>query len=142
MTIDIEDTRRTAAVFDSIDQAIGHTPLVRLNRITDGITATVYVKLEYLNPGGSVKDRAALFMLDAAEAAGELRPGGVVVEATSGNTGIGLAAIAAARGYRTVVVVPDKSSRDKIALLRAYGAEVSPEGGGVRAGFRLTYRDL
>ncbi|WP_405145683.1 pyridoxal-phosphate dependent enzyme [Nocardia salmonicida] len=130
MTIDIEDTRRTAAVFDSIDQAVGHTPLVRLNRITDGITATVYVKLEYLNPGGSVKDRAALFMLDAAEAAGELRPGGVVVEATSGNTGIGLAAIAAARGYRTVVVVPDKSSRDKIALLRAYGAEVHVTPGG------------
>ncbi|MGW6620321.1 PLP-dependent cysteine synthase family protein [Nocardia sp. NPDC055002] len=130
MTIDIEHTVRTATVFDSIDQAIGHTPLVRLNRITDDIAATVYVKLEYLNPAGSVKDRAALFMLDAAEAAGELRPGGVVVEATSGNTGIGLAAIAAARGYRTVVVVPDKSSRDKIALLRAYGAEVHVTPGG------------
>ncbi|MGW0324628.1 PLP-dependent cysteine synthase family protein [Nocardia sp. NPDC003183] len=130
MTIDIDHTVRTATVFDSIDQAIGHTPLVRLNRITDDIAATVYVKLEYLNPAGSVKDRAALFMLDAAEAAGELRPGGVVVEATSGNTGIGLAAIAAARGYRTVVVVPDKSSRDKIALLRAYGAEVHVTPGG------------
>lgn len=130
MTIDIAHPIRTAAVFDSIDQAVGHTPLVRLNRITDGATATVYVKLEYLNPGGSVKDRAALSMLDAAEAAGELRPGGVVVEATSGNTGIGLSAIAAARGYRTVVVVPDKSSRDKIALLRAYGAEVHVTPGG------------
>ncbi|MFF2083141.1 PLP-dependent cysteine synthase family protein [Nocardia sp. NPDC058176] len=130
MTIDIGQSTRTAAVFESIDQAVGHTPLVRLNRITEGIAATVYVKLEYLNPGGSVKDRAARNMLDTAEAAGELRPGGVVVEATSGNTGIGLAAIAAARGYRTVVVVPDKSSRDKIALLRAYGAEVHVTPGG------------
>ncbi|MFC6010593.1 PLP-dependent cysteine synthase family protein [Nocardia lasii] len=130
MTIDIARTHDTTSVFDSIDQAVGHTPLVRLNRITDGAAAAVYVKLEYLNPGGSVKDRAALFMLDAAEAAGELRPGGVVVEATSGNTGIGLAAIAAARGYRTVVVVPDKSSREKIALLRAYGAEVHVTPGG------------
>ncbi|MGW5311203.1 pyridoxal-phosphate dependent enzyme [Nocardia thailandica] len=130
MTIDIERPRTGTAVFGSIDAAIGGTPLVRLNRVTDGIAATVYVKLEYLNPGGSVKDRAARSMLDAAEAAGELRPGGVIVEATSGNTGIGLASIAAARGYRIVVVVPDKSSREKIALLRAYGAEVHVTPGG------------
>ncbi|UGT61552.1 PLP-dependent cysteine synthase family protein [Nocardia asteroides] len=121
---------RGAGVYESVDAAIGNTPLVRLNRVTEGITATVYVKLEYLNPGGSVKDRAARGMIDAAEASGALRPGGVVVEATSGNTGIGLVAIAAARGYRTIVVVPDKSSREKVALLRAYGAEVHVTPGG------------
>ncbi|MGV9675816.1 PLP-dependent cysteine synthase family protein [Nocardia sp. NPDC003482] len=117
-------------VFDSVAAAIGNTPLVRLNRITEGIAATVYLKLEYLNPLGSVKDRAALAMIEAAEAAGELRPGGTVVEATSGNTGIALAAIAAARGYRSVVVVPDKSSAEKLALLRAYGVEVHVTPGG------------
>ncbi|MEV0354553.1 pyridoxal-phosphate dependent enzyme [Nocardia sp. NPDC050697] len=122
--------RPRAGVYESVDAAIGGTPLVRLNRVTDGIAATVYVKLEYLNPGGSVKDRAALGMIDAAEASGVLRPGGTVVEATSGNTGIGLVAIAAARGYRTIVVVPDKSSREKVALLRAYGAEVHVTPGG------------
>ncbi|MFI9509748.1 PLP-dependent cysteine synthase family protein [Nocardia sp. NPDC052566] len=121
-------------VYDSIVEAIGNTPLVRLNRIVDGSAATVYVKLEYLNPGGSVKDRAARAMILAAEDAGELRPGGTVVEATSGNTGIGLAAIAAARGYRTIVVVPDKSSREKIALLRAHGVEVHVTPGGRPAG--------
>lgn len=115
---------RAAGVFDSVAEAIGHTPLVRLNRVVDDIAATVYVKLEYLNPGGSVKDRAALGMLLAAEQAGELRPGGTVVEASSGNTGLGLAALAAARGYRTVVVVPDRVSAEKKALLRAHGAEV------------------
>ncbi|MEC3955536.1 pyridoxal-phosphate dependent enzyme [Nocardia sp. CDC153] len=113
-----------AGVFDSVAEAIGHTPLVRLNRVVDDIRATVYVKLEYLNPGGSVKDRAALGMLLAAERAGELRPGGTVVEASSGNTGLGLAALAAARGYRTIVVVPDRVSAEKKALLRAHGAEV------------------
>ncbi|GAB0101883.1 cystathionine beta-synthase [Nocardia sp. JMUB6875] len=117
-------TTRAAGVFDSVADAIGHTPLVRLNRVTDDIRATVYVKLEYLNPGGSVKDRAALGMLLAAERDGELRPGGTVVEASSGNTGLGLAALAAARGYRTVVVVPDRVSEEKKALLRAHGAEV------------------
>lgn len=114
----------TAGVFDSFADAIGNTPLVRLNRVVDDIRATVYVKLEYLNPGGSVKDRAARAMLLAAEEAGELRPGGTVVEASSGNTGLGLAALAAARGYRTIVVVPDKVSAEKKALLRAHGAEV------------------
>ncbi|MEV6772638.1 pyridoxal-phosphate dependent enzyme [Nocardia sp. NPDC051030] len=116
--------RVAAGVFDSVTDAVGNTPLVRLNRVVDDIRATVYVKLEYLNPGGSVKDRAARGMLLAAEASGELRPGGTVVEATSGNTGLGLAAIAAARGYRSIVVVPDKVSEEKKALLRAHGAEV------------------
>lgn len=119
-----------AGAYDSVDAAIGNTPLVRLNRVTEGIAATVYVKLEYLNPGGSVKDRAARAMVDAAEASGELRPGGTIVEATSGNTGVGLATIAAARGYRSVVVVPDKTSREKVALLRAYGARVHVTPGG------------
>ncbi|MFD8250267.1 PLP-dependent cysteine synthase family protein [Nocardia sp. NPDC059691] len=121
---------RTSGVFDSVTDAIGNTPLVRLNRVTEGITATVYVKLEYLNPLGSVKDRAARSMIDAAEASGELRPGGTVVEATSGNTGIALTAIAATRGYRTIVVVPDKTSEEKLALLRAYGAQVRVTPGG------------
>ncbi|GAB2527364.1 PLP-dependent cysteine synthase family protein [Nocardia heshunensis] len=119
-----EVSAKALGVFDSVAEAIGHTPLVRLNRVVDDIAATVYVKLEYLNPGGSVKDRAALGMLLAAERAGELRPGGTVVEASSGNTGLGLAALAAARGYRTVVVVPDRVSAEKKALLRAHGAEV------------------
>lgn len=122
---------RQLGVFDSVADAIGNTPLIRLNRVTEGITATVYLKLEYLNPFGSVKDRAARAMIDAAEAAGELRPGGTVVESTSGNTGIALAAIAASRGYRTIVVVPDKSSAEKLALLRAYGVEVHVTAGGL-----------
>ncbi|WP_405133812.1 pyridoxal-phosphate dependent enzyme [Nocardia sp. NBC_01388] len=113
-----------AGVYDSLADAVGNTPLVRLNRVTDDITATVYAKLEYLNPGGSVKDRAARAMLLAAEESGELGAGGTVVEASSGNTGLGLAALAAARGYRTIVVVPDRVSREKVALLRAHGAEV------------------
>ncbi|MCU1647594.1 MAG: putative cystathionine beta-synthase [Nocardia sp.] len=115
---------RAAGVYDSFADAIGNTPLVRLNRVTGDITATVYVKLEYLNPGGSVKDRAARAMLLAAEESGELRPGGTVVEASSGNTGLGLAAVAASRGYRTIVVVPDRVSGEKVQLLRAHGAEV------------------
>ena len=128
------DNRKSDAlgfgVYESVADAIGNTPLVRLNSVTDGVAATVYVKLEYLNPGGSVKDRAALSMIRAAEAAGDLRPGGTVVEGTSGNTGVGLAMIAASRGYRTVVVVPDKTSVEKIALLRAHGAEVRVTPGG------------
>ncbi|MFT4233823.1 MAG: pyridoxal-phosphate dependent enzyme [Microbacterium sp.] len=103
---------------------VGDTPLVRLNSVTAGIDATVLVKLEYLNPGGSSKDRIAKRILDAAEASGELRPGGVIVEPTSGNTGVGLALYAQQRGYRCVFVVPDKVADDKIAVLRAYGAEV------------------
>ncbi len=121
----------TLGVFDSIADAVGNTPLVRLNAVTDGIAATVYAKLEFLNPGGSVKDRAALAMIRAAEESGELGPGGTVVEGTSGNTGVGLSLIAAARGgYRSVVVVPDKTSAEKIALLRAHGATVHVTPGG------------
>ncbi|GIM89877.1 PLP-dependent cysteine synthase family protein [Paractinoplanes toevensis] len=115
----------------SVLDAVGNTPLIRLTRVTAGIDAAVHLKAEFLNPGGSVKDRAALSMVDAAEATGELRPGGVIVEGTSGNTGIGLAMIAAQRGYRALVVVPDKSSGEKLAALRAYGAEVIVTTGGV-----------
>jgi cystathionine beta-synthase len=111
-------------VYESITDAIGHTPLVRLNAAADAGKARIYLKLEYLNPGGSVKDRAAREMVVAAEAAGLLRPGATIVEGTSGNTGIGLALIAAARGYRVITVLPDKTSSDKTDLLRALGAEV------------------
>src|SRR3954454_14782514 len=103
---------------------IGDTPLVKLNRLTEGIAATVLAKVEYLNPGGSVKDRIALRMIEDAEAAGLLRPGGTIVEPTSGNTGVGLALVAQRRGYRCVFVCPDKVSEDKQNVLRAYGAEV------------------
>ncbi|HEY1969570.1 MAG TPA: cystathionine beta-synthase [Pseudonocardia sp.] len=103
---------------------VGGTPLVKLNKVTQGLRALVLAKVEYLNPGGSVKDRIALRMIDAAEASGELRPGGTIVEPTSGNTGIGLAMIAQRRGYQCVFVCPDKVSEDKRNVLRAYGAQV------------------
>jgi cystathionine beta-synthase len=108
----------------TVVELIGNTPLVRLNRVTDGIAATVLAKVEYLNPGGSVKDRIAVRMIDAAEKEGLLQPGGTIVEPTSGNTGIGLALVAQQRGYRCVFVCPDKVSEDKRNVLRAYGAEV------------------
>ncbi len=109
---------------DSLVDLIGNTPLLRLHRVTQDITATVLAKVEYFNPGGSVKDRIAVRMIDAAEKSGELPPGGTIVEPTSGNTGIGLAIVAQQRGYHCVFVCPDKVSRDKIDTLRAYGAEV------------------
>ena len=104
--------------------AIGNTPLVKLNKVTDGAACLVLAKVEYMNPGGSVKDRPALAMLDEAERAGLLKPGGTIVEPTSGNTGSGLAMAAAIRGYRCILVMPDKMSREKVDLLKAYGAEV------------------
>jgi cystathionine beta-synthase len=111
-------------VLDSFLDAVGHTPLVRLHSVTRGVKPTVLAKLEMLNPGGSVKDRIGLPMIEAAERAGKLRPGGTIVEPTSGNTGHGLAIAAAIRGYRCIFVMPDKMSQEKISLLRAYGAEV------------------
>jgi len=111
-------------VANSLIDLIGNTPLVRLNRVTDGIEATVLAKVEYFNPGGSSKDRIAVGMINAAEKAGTLKPGGTIVEPTSGNTGVGLALVAQQRGYDCVFVCPDKVSPDKIAALRAYGAEV------------------
>lgn len=109
---------------NSVVDLVGNTPLVKLNTVTKGIAATVLVKLEYLNPGGSIKDRIAVKIIDAAEAEGKLRPGGTIVEPTSGNTGVGLALVAQQRGYKCIFVVPDKVGEDKRNVLAAYGAEV------------------
>lgn len=109
---------------DNVVELIGNTPLVRLRQVADGLAVPVLAKVEYLNPGGSVKDRIALKMVTAAERAGALRPGGTIVEPTSGNTGVALALVAQRRGYRCVFVCPDKVSEDKRNVLRAYGAEV------------------
>ena len=114
-------------VHDSLIELVGNTPLVRLRRVTRELGAgapAVIAKVEYFNPGGSVKDRIALRMVAAAEASGELRPGGTIIEPTSGNTGVGLAIVAAEKGYRCLFVCPDKVGQDKISVLRAYGAEV------------------
>jgi cysteine synthase A len=113
-----------ARIYEDVTQLIGNTPLVRLNRITDGAGATVVAKLEFYNPASSVKDRIGVSMIDAAEAAGELKPGGTIVEATSGNTGIALAMVGAARGYRVVLTMPESMNQERRALLRAYGAEL------------------
>jgi cystathionine beta-synthase len=109
---------------ESLIDLIGKTPLVKLQRVTESVAPTVLAKVEYFNPGGSVKDRIAVRMIDAAEASGELKPGGTIVEPTSGNTGIGLAIVAQQRGYSCIFVCPDKVSRDKVNTLRAYGAQV------------------
>lgn len=110
--------------YESVGDLIGNTPLVRLTGVADGVRCPVYAKVEYFNPGGSVKDRIALRMVEEAERSGALRPGGTIVEPTSGNTGVGLAIVAQARGYDCVFVCPDKVSGDKIDVLKAYGAEV------------------
>lgn len=111
-------------VAQTILDTIGDTPLVQLNHVTEGIAATVLAKVEYVNPGGSVKDRIAIKIIDAAEAEGKLKPGGTIVEPTSGNTGVGLALVAQQRGYRCIFVCPDKVGEDKVNVLKAYGAEV------------------
>ncbi|MFQ5423050.1 MAG: cystathionine beta-synthase [Phycisphaerae bacterium] len=110
-------------IYDTILELVGHTPLVRLRKVTAGIACTVAAKVEYMNPGGSVKDRPALRMLDEAEKAGRLKPGGTIIEPTSGNTGAALAMAAAIKGYRCILVMPDKMAPEKFALLRAWGAE-------------------
>ena len=110
--------------FKNILEGIGKTPLVRLNRITRDFTSEIFVKAEFLNPGGSVKDRIGLAMIEAAEREGLLKTGGTIVEATAGNTGVGLALVAAIKNYRCIFVMPDKMSQDKINLLKSYGAEV------------------
>ena len=117
-------TRAGVDIKDSILDAVGHTPLVRLSRLGEGLTPQLVAKVEYMNPGGSIKDRPAVAMIEAAEAAGDLQPGGTIVEPTSGNTGTGLAIAARLKGYRVIAVMPDKMSKEKIDLLRAYGAEV------------------
>lgn len=109
---------------EHIVDLVGNTPLVKLNSVTDGIAATVLAKVEYMNPGGSVKDRIALKMVEAAEASGALQPGGTIVEPTSGNTGVGLALVAQRKGYKCIFVCPDKVSEDKRNVLKAYGAQV------------------
>ena len=111
-------------VFDSILGAIGNTPLVKLSRIGRDLPVPLYAKLEFMNPGGSVKDRVGANIIEQAEKRGELKPSGTIVEATSGNTGVGLAIAAALKGYKTIFVMPDKMSNEKILLLRAYGAKV------------------
>jgi cysteine synthase A len=111
-------------IYSDITQAVGGTPLVRLNRITDGSEATVLAKLEFYNPGSSVKDRIGVAIIDAAERSGELKPGGTIVEATSGNTGIALALVGAARGYKVILTMSESASMERRVLLRAYGAEV------------------
>ncbi|GAA4368149.1 cysteine synthase A [Agromyces bauzanensis] len=123
-----------AKVFDNITQIFGGTPLVRLNRVTDGAAGEVLAKLEFYNPSASVKDRLGVAIVDAAEASGELQPGGTIVEATSGNTGIALAMIGAARGYRVIIAMPETMSRERRGLLRAYGAELvlTPGGEGMK----------
>ena len=121
-----------AAVYGDITEAFGQTPLVRLNRVVGETSATVLAKLEFYNPTASVKDRLAISVVNAAEASGELTPGGTIVEATSGNTGIALAMVAAARGYKAILTMPETMSMERRRLLRAYGAELvltpGPEG--------------
>src|SRR5204863_3518218 len=110
--------------YPTVLELVGSTPIVRLDRIGRDVAPRLLAKLEFLNPGGSVKDRIGLGMIEAAERDGKLRPGGTIVEPTSGNTGVGLAIAAALKGYRCIFVMPDKMSQEKIAMLRAYGAEV------------------
>ena len=112
-------------ILDDVTQAVGNTPLVRINRIIDAAEGvTVAAKLEFQNPGASVKDRIGVAISDAAEASGDLKPGGTIVEGTSGNTGIALAMVGAARGYDVVLTMPESMSKERRALLRAFGAEL------------------
>jgi cysteine synthase len=122
------------SVADDITELVGETPMLRLKRISPPRSAILFAKLEYLNPGGSVKDRAAIGIIRRAEAEGRLSPGGIIVEATAGNTGIGLALIGVSRGYKVVLFVPENFSEEKVILMRALGAEVvrTPEDGGIR----------
>src|SRR5436305_13141356 len=113
-----------AREYPTITDLVGNTPIVRLDRVSRDVPGTILAKLEFMNPGGSNKDRIGLAMIEAAERDGKLRPGGTIVEPTSGNTGVGLAIAAAQKGYRCIFVMPDKMSQEKISMLRGYGAEV------------------
>ncbi len=121
-------------LYNNITEVVGNTPLVRLNRITDGAAAQVYAKLEFYNPTSTIKDRIGIAMVDAAEKSGQLQPGGTIIEATSGNTGIALAMVGAARGYKVILTMPDSMSKERRALLRAFGAELvlTPAAEGMR----------
>ena len=110
--------------FNNVLEAVGATPLIRLNHIGSEFGSEIFVKFEAVNPGGSIKDRVGRYIIEAAERKGLLKPGGIIIEATAGNTGAGLALAAAVKGYRLIVVMPDKMSAEKIALLKAFGAEV------------------
>src|SRR5512138_36343 len=111
-------------IYENVSELVGRTPVVRLNRLTEGLGAQVAAKLEFYNPASSVKDRIGVSIVDAAERSGELPPGGTIVEATSGNTGIALAMVGAARGYTVVLTMPESASKERRALLRAFGAEL------------------
>jgi cysteine synthase A len=113
-----------ARIYDDVTQLVGGTPLVRLNRVTEGLDATVAVKLEFYNPANSVKDRIGVAIIDAAEKSGALKPGGTIVEGTSGNTGIALAMVGAARGYKVILTMPETMSTERRVMLRAFGAEI------------------
>ena len=111
-------------LYDNITQVVGNTPLVKINRITDGAKAQVYAKLEFYNPSSTVKDRIGIAMIDDAEKSGKLKPGGSIVEATSGNTGVALAMVGAARGYKVILTMPDSVSKERRTLIKAYGAQL------------------
>jgi len=131
-----------ARIYDDATQLIGRTPLVRINRLAEGVGATIVAKLEFYNPASSVKDRIGVSIIDAAEAAGDLKAGGTIVEATSGNTGIALAFVGAARGYDVVLTMPETMSKERRALLRAYGAELilTPGSEGMRGAVEAAER--
>src|SRR5512135_2274608 len=135
------------SIADNVTQLIGNTPLVRLNRVTEGAAADVVAKLEFFNPGNSIKDRIGVAMIDAAEKAGQIKPDTIILEPTSGNTGIALAMVCAARGYRCALTMPDTMSKERRMLLRAYGAELiltsGSEGmpGAIRKAEELAARD-
>jgi cysteine synthase A len=120
----IQEVTTVGKIYANVSELIGRTPLVRLNRLTDGLDAQVVVKLEFYNPANSVKDRIGAAIIDAAERSGELQPGGTIVEATSGNTGIALAMVAAARGYSVILTMPETMSTERRVMLRAYGAQI------------------
>src|SRR4030042_6447064 len=124
MTSPILTPSDTLRVYDDILQTIGKTPLVHLKHLGRDLPCALYAKVEYFNPGGSVKDRIAINIIEEAERSGRLKPGGTVIEATSGNTGLVLAMVCVKKGYKSVFVLPDKMSREKIQLLRAFGARV------------------